>query len=68
MTQSYTVILFELRANRREVFAPAFGRFQSIREARTMATLRLALGCPRAYPVGWTIVDADGRAIESWVP
>jgi hypothetical protein len=66
MIKGYTIELVEFLDNEFVPFPPRFGIFQSLRAARTAASLRMSLSAPRASRIGYRILDQDNRQVFAW--
>ena len=64
--KGYTIEMIEFVGGTSTPFGPSFGIFTSVFAAQKVAAIRIALGAPRANPVGYRILDRNGRQVRFW--
>ena len=66
--KGYTIEMVEFVGGTSTPFGPSFGVFNSLFAAQKVMAIRIALGAPRSNPVGYRILDQNGRQVCLWRP
>lgn len=64
--KGYTIEMIEFVGGVSAPFGPLFGVFPSLLAARKVAEIRIALSAPRSNPIGYRILDRNGRQVRFW--
>jgi hypothetical protein len=64
--RGYTIEMIELVGGTSAPFGPSFGVFTSLFAAQKVAAIRIALSAPRSNPIGYRILDRNGRQVRFW--